>query len=272
MLKPNEIEQLLLNVWRGNITLFRLPLNLYQDTAGQLQTSLFSGFGSTIQALEFESPAFDVLTAMNKNIHVFSAAKDFQSVVDMQKFIIDDQGFIRPFSAFKKDARVIFDTYYDNKTQWLSVERNTAIAQARTAAQWIEIQDTKRDLPLLKYQTVGDERVRPLHASWDNIVRPVDDPFWNTRMPPNDFGCRCLTIQLESGEEPETNLTKKLKEEKKKTGGKVTSLQNDSKLFSMNAGKDQFVFREKGKDAHPYFKVSERFEVLKDNNFNLPLP
>ena len=38
--------------------------------------------------------------------------------------------------------------------------------------------------------------VRPAHLAPDGIIRPVDDPFWNTHSPPAGFRCRCSLISL----------------------------------------------------------------------------
>jgi len=108
---------------------------------------------------------------------------------------------------------------------------------------------------LLKYQTAKDKDVRDEHRAWDNIIRPVDDKFWKTHMPPNGFNCRCIVIQLEKG--------------------KVTDLRgvkaNDEKLFANNPGQEELIFTETGAGQHPYFNVSARFNSLKKRNFNLPI-
>lgn len=46
------------------------------------------------------------------------------------------------------------------------------------------------------YSTVGDDRVRPEHAVLDGLVRPKDDPIWQTIWPPNGWNCRCQLIEL----------------------------------------------------------------------------
>ncbi len=40
-------------------------------------------------------------------------------------------------------------------------------------------------------------RTRPEHQKWNGIILPVNHPFWNTHLPPNDYGCRCTVIQTD---------------------------------------------------------------------------
>lgn len=67
----------------------------------------------------------------------------------------------------------------------------TNFRMASAAAQWKRIQAGKAYMPFLRYRTIGDEHVRFSHARLNNIVLPVDHPFWKTYFPPNDWGCRC---------------------------------------------------------------------------------
>jgi SPP1 gp7 family putative phage head morphogenesis protein len=67
---------------------------------------------------------------------------------------------------------------------------------AHAAGYWERIQDTKDALPYLRYQTAGDDRVRPEHAAWDGVTLPVDDAWWDVHNPPCDWGCRCTVIQM----------------------------------------------------------------------------
>lgn len=264
MITPEEEERIFQDIWREAITVFALPLILFTDTFEQLQKALFRGFGANIDDFAEGTREFILLTKLKENLNRFSAAKTFQNVRDTVVFRLDE-GQLRPFPDFRKDAKKIFDQYNEN---WLKTEFDTVVAASQSADQWKDIEADKKILPLLKYQTAGDERVRPQHAAWDGIVKPVDDPFWDTRMPPNDFNCRCIAIQLEEGEEKITGLGEHLKTVKEKTG--VTSLDNDSELFSINPGKKPFIFKDKGDSPHPYFKVPRDLNDLKKRNFNLP--
>ncbi len=268
MLTGDEKDQLFREIWRGIVTAFSPSITLYDDTKKELRKSIFKGFGGEPDNFPETSNKRNALLKLDRNIQVFSAAKTFQQTKDMSNLRFNPEGFTRPFTDFKADAQKIFGTFNE---QWLKTEQSIAVAQAQSSVQWKDIQQQKEDLPLLQYVTAGDNLVRDQHRAWDGIVRSVDDPWWDTHMPPNDFGCRCIAIQVEEGDQPITNLGDHLEKVKRQTEGKVKTLANDSKLYSMNAGKDIFVFREKGPDAHPYFKVEDRFEVIKKNNFNLPL-
>ena len=237
---------------------------LFSDTFNGLQKGLFRGFGGTLSDFAEKSADFKILTRLNENINSFSAAKTFQFVKDSDNLILDAAGNLRPFTDFRTDVKKIYDIQYEN---WLRTEFETTVAGAQSAVQWNDIQRDKKTLTLLKYQTAGDNRVRPLHSAWDGIVKPVDDPFWDTHNPPTDFNCRCIVIQLEEGEEKTTNLGDHLKKVKKDTKGEVTSLENDSKIFNINPGKHKIIFPR----SHPYFLVDDTFETLKKSNFNLPL-
>lgn len=68
------------------------------------------------------------------------------------------------------------------------------------AAKWARIQRLKKRRPFLRYNTMGDARVRPAHRAWEGITRPVDDPFWDTHFPPNGWRCRCTVEQLSQTE------------------------------------------------------------------------
>ena len=89
-------------------------------------------------------------------------------------------------------------TTFDPARLKLIYDTNTR--QAAAAGQWERIQRTKRALPYLRYITKRDDRVRPQHASWDNVTLPVDDAFWQTHYPPNGWRCRCRVVGVSQAE------------------------------------------------------------------------
>lgn len=73
---------------------------------------------------------------------------------------------------------------------------DTNMRMSHAAGNWERAERLKARRPFLRYFTVGDERTRESHQNWHNIVLPIDDPFWDTHYPPNDWYCRCKTQQL----------------------------------------------------------------------------
>lgn len=75
----------------------------------------------------------------------------------------------------------------------------TNLRQAQQAGLWERIQASKVGLPYLRYHTMEDEKVRAEHGAWNDIVLPVDHPFWLTHFPMNGWGCRCYVTQMTAG-------------------------------------------------------------------------
>lgn len=72
----------------------------------------------------------------------------------------------------------------------------TNMRQARAAGQWQRIERTKRALPYLLYQVGPSVTHREEHLSWHGLVLPADDPWWQTHMPMNGWGCKCHVRQV----------------------------------------------------------------------------
>ena len=87
---------------------------------------------------------------------------------------------------------------------------DTNVKQAYNAGSWERFERNKERRPFLEYHSVLDGRERPEHAEWHGIIRPVDDPFWQTHTPMNGWGCRC-------------RLVSRSERELKRQGKKVTS-------------------------------------------------
>lgn len=81
---------------------------------------------------------------------------------------------------------------------------NTAVSSAYQAGRWQSIQSAKDYFPYLRYVTMQDDKVRDEHSPLNGIILPVDDSFWITSYPPNDWNCRCDVEQL-TAEEAQTD-------------------------------------------------------------------
>ena len=50
--------------------------------------------------------------------------------------------------------------------------------------------------PYLMYRLGASVHHREQHLRWNNIIRPKDDPIWNSIFPPNGYGCLCYTVAV----------------------------------------------------------------------------
>lgn len=87
-----------------------------------------------------------------------------------------------------------------SKSRRLEIIFRSNVSSSRAAGQWQRAQRTKRALPYLLYlrTTSGDPRQE--HLAWVGIIRPVDDPFWDTHFPPNGWLCKCHVRQISARE------------------------------------------------------------------------
>jgi SPP1 gp7 family putative phage head morphogenesis protein len=254
ILSEDDYDRIISSIYFGSINRRNLDLVTYLKTAGKLSDGVFKGYGISLSDSITIRKDYEMIKALTDNVYIFSAAKTYQQTKEVVKELTFE-GNIVPFSEFKKKAREILSTYNE---RYLKAEYQAAVSQSKTASQWQQIEQLKGSgLGLLKYQTINDGQVRPEHAALDNIVRPVDDPFWGTFMPPNGWNCRCDVVQLEDKSERLTNISKL----------KVTEEMVPAE-FRFNAGKEKIVFS----PEHPYFTIEPRDKGFARNNFNLPMP
>ncbi|WBF05284.1 hypothetical protein [Psychrobacter phage vB_PmaS_Y8A] len=72
----------------------------------------------------------------------------------------------------------------------------TNIQGAYGRGRWYQQQQNKDERPYLMRDGINDSRQRDSHRALDGIIRPIDDPFWDTHYPPDDFRCRCVARSL----------------------------------------------------------------------------
>jgi len=178
----------------GKITAGNIDQDLYKQIVADLTQAVTSGFNA-INPPDTK-PYQETIDALLHSVHKFSGFKTDAQIKDAAKLMIDADGNIRPFNAFKKDVLALNQEY---NITWLKTEYNQAIASSQMAGNWVNIQQDKDTLPLLMYETVNDERVRDEHQALNQIILPVDDVFWKTHYPPNGWGCRCGIRQLNKG-------------------------------------------------------------------------
>lgn len=78
----------------------------------------------------------------------------------------------------------------------------TQVQTAYSAGQWNANQSPEIQEVLwgYTYVTVGDDRVRPTHATMDGMTAPKEDPVWRTAFPPCGYNCRCTAVEVFHGD------------------------------------------------------------------------
>jgi Phage Mu protein F like protein len=256
------IQRLLRGIYEGSINETELPEPLYHAIANVLKKGVYKGYGIDFKTLQkqitagtntaFTKGDFELLSELRDNVYMFSAAKTYTQVKMMGEAAIGDDGFIKPYNEFKKDARQIFDTFNED---YLKTEYNTCVGQATMGAYWQRIENTKDALPYLMYHTIGN--ACKICSPLNGLTAKVGDPIWKKILPMLHFNCFCTVDQLAEDAEA---TPEGMKQEKY---SKALDLMDDE--FKMNAGIDRVVF----KADHPYFTAPKE---LKENNFGFDIP
>jgi SPP1 gp7 family putative phage head morphogenesis protein len=200
---------------------------MVQLVAEHLKKAIAAGFGTSFTTGDNVS---DLVRNLQGNIYKFSAAKNYNMLRDMNALLVNADGTMKTLSKFNQAIDELNITYNRN---WQATEYNTAQASSQMASKWEQFQREADDVPLLRWVTVGDDRVRDTHRALDGITLPADDPFWSKFWPPIDWNDRCDVIQVASGKVVKPVETPPV-----------------TKGFEGNPGQSGEIFSEN----HPYFK------------------
>lgn len=182
--------------------------------------------------------------SLQKDVFYFSGMKTYTQMKEASGLLLDEKGNIRPLPAFQQEVKKIDEAYNDN---YLRAERNFAVGSAQSASRWAKYEDEKERYDL-KYMTDNGPNVRDSHRAMEGTVLPVDDPFWNRYMPPNDFNCHCFTLQVRKGEYPVSDSEEAISNGEAATTKIGKDGTNKAEIFRFNSGKEMKVFP----PGHPY--------------------
>lgn len=104
------------------------------------------------------------------------------------------------YEKFRKEFNTIIDRagWEPKNREWRTrLIFETNIRTAYSAGQWAQLQDpSSKALIYIQYKHSGAEHFRPIHKSWDNLVLPRTDKFWETNLPINEWGCKCTWLAI----------------------------------------------------------------------------
>lgn len=148
-----------------------LPTDSYLDLEGKEHDYAFVVAGANRNDL-----LADLRTAVDKAINDGTTLAQFRKDFDK---IVADYGWSYNGGRDWR-SRIIYDTNLYSSYSAGRYEQQTRMTKQRPYWQY-----RHRD---------GVKHPRPLHQSWDGIVLPYDDPWWQTHYPINAYGCHCSVV------------------------------------------------------------------------------
>jgi SPP1 gp7 family putative phage head morphogenesis protein len=238
-------EDFIYDIFKGYLKDGQIHQSYYFDVAKMFKEAMMKGLGGD-SSIAYKNT---LRQHLEHNIYAFSAAKSMTVMSEMSKQLLDENGKLRSFAAFR-NAVVPIDKEFNN--HFLKTEYRSAVAMAQMADKWENLKGYDK----LEYRTVKDNRVRESHAKLDGLVLDTNDKLWSTLWPPNDWGCRCNVVPAPGAI---------IDENKRKVA--VSFLKSDAikPYFKRNSGIEKTVFN----DKHPYFTrlKSKPFGAIKDKQF-----
>jgi SPP1 gp7 family putative phage head morphogenesis protein len=181
---------------------------------------------------------------MQKNLFGFSGAKNYVMLKELNANLVID-GKIQSWEQFKRKALAINKKYNAN---YLRQDYQTAKQSALQAQNWQEYVRSSDKYKNLQYKTQKDNKVREQHEKLHDIIKPINDAFWDTNFPPNGYGpCRCYVVQTNEAVTSEKDMP--------------TITEKDTpKEFRNNVGKTGQTFKEStgfGGKPHPFIAIAK---------------
>lgn len=209
------IEKIAKDLHSGNIKSTDFNEDLVRQIYGDLNDATGKGYGKTYTDYT-RDPGRKM--ELEQNVFKFSAAKTYQEQARLNFLLKDEKGNRRTYAELKKEAAKMNLEFNQN---YLNTEVNTFQRQGAQAEKWGKYNDQKGLYPNLQYKTAGDDRVRDDHDAIDDVIKPIDDKFWDRWYPPNGWNCRCYVVQTTKGitkGQPEGNPTLGFQNNPGKTG------------------------------------------------------
>lgn len=238
----DELARLWIEVIQYVYRLKRLPDELINRDIVTLQAqTLIKPIDRILQDVNWDSPDYIMREILKKNMWHFSVAKNYNDCVAINNLLIREDGSLRPWHDFKREAQKIAG----NSVRYLKTEYNTVVAGAQMSRKWQEIQRDKHLFPYVMFDVVKDGHTsdicRPLH----NVIVRADDPMLMYYFPPNHFNCRTDVRRLRYGKPTEKYRLPEIPEAFKNNAGMSGSIFTNKNKYIENTPKETLLLANK---------------------------
>lgn len=190
-----------------------LNADLYNFTRNNLTAAIYKVY----PGLKYDHPDFDMVMKLRNNASRFAGYKTAWQVDELRQ--VDDTDSIN--SINKK-----------YNTNYMRSEYEHTVRSTRAAKNWQNFEADKDLYPYLEYMPSTAGEPRNEHRKLYGVIKPLDDPFWDTWLPPADWGCKCSVQQRRSD---------------KGTAQPPEEIKQPPQVMRNNPGKDGQIFT----DRHP---------------------
>ena len=152
--------------------------DLFQYTRSQLGSAIDQVFGEVTP----DSPYFQIVQKLHTSAERFAGYKSYWQTAEMRR------------AAGSEVRQAGINAQYN--VNWMRTEHLHAVRTSRAAKNWQDITRDSDLYPYLEYMPSTAGEPRNEHKRLYGIVKHVDDPFWDTWLPPADWGCRCSVKQV----------------------------------------------------------------------------
>lgn len=157
---------------------------LFKQANIKLQEAIKEGFSDRKMSPEY----LEMREKVSLNIVTFSCFKAHVQGKELSKNLFDEKGNLVSFGTFRKKSAPILKEY---NVRYLKAEYYTAARGSIMARKWLDFEKDADLFPNLIYKPSSATTPREKHKALYGIIKPINDPFWDTYMPPNGWNCQC---------------------------------------------------------------------------------
>jgi len=157
---------------------------LFNYTRSQLNHAIEKVWGQP----EPDNKNYLFVQKLKDNVTMFAGYKSAWQTTHLRKDVEQSR------NADVEQSRNAINARYN--VNWMRTEYEHTVRSARAAKNYQKYEQDKDIYPYLRYMPSTAAEPRGEHMRLYGIVKPIDDPFWDTWMPPADWGCRCSVEQV----------------------------------------------------------------------------